>query len=163
MNTLLDPCQVKGVLNKEVKMKIKLTLFATVMFLIGCSTLNSVIKAKEEGKGTVQVYDVSEDDAWRLAMKSFRWAGSDAIEEHRQDGYMLTTKGVNWVTSGSVMGAWINPLSDNKVEVTVISKRRISTEIATGMTEGKFHRLFQAGLDIINRGEPLPLSAPDLN
>ena len=135
-----------------------------VLFLMmSCSTLNSVIKAKEEGKGTAVVYDVTYDQAWLLAKKSFRWGGADAIEEYKEEGYMLTSKGMNWVSSGSVMGAWIEEEPSGGYKVTVISKRRISTQIATGMTEGKFHKYFDAGADILKSGKDLPLSAPSLD
>ena len=130
---------------------------------IGCSTLNTVLKEKEKGKGTRVVYDVSFEEAWLLAKKSFRWAGSDAIEEYKEEGYMLTSKGANLVTDGSVMGAWIEPTTDNKIAVTVISKRRISTEIFTGMTEDRYHKLFMAGVEIIKNGEELPLTAPTVS
>ncbi len=138
-------------------------IFSVVMLSLSCSTLNTVLKAKEEGKGTTISYEVNESDAWNLAKKSFRWGGADAIEEYKEEGYMLTSKGMNWVSSGSVMGAWIEPIDNGKINVTVISKRRISTQIATGMTEGKFHKFFQAGLEILNRGEKLPLTAPNVN
>ncbi len=139
-----------------------LVIVSTFLFS-GCSTLNSVIEAKEDGKGTVKVYDINMDDAWTLAKKSFRWGGADAIEEYKEEGYMLTSKGMNLVSSGSVMGAWLEKVDDDKTRVTVITKRRISTNIATGMTEDKFHRLFAKGSEILKSGEKLPLSAPDLN
>ena len=44
-----------------------------IIFLVsGCSTLQNVVEAREDGKGTVEVYDVNMDDAWMLAKKSFR-------------------------------------------------------------------------------------------
>jgi hypothetical protein len=148
---------------KIKKMRILLITLVGSFLFSGCSTLNSVVKAKEEGKGTVQVYDVNMEEAWTLAKKSFRWGGADAIEEYQDEGYMLTSKGMNLVSSGSVMGAWIESTNNGLVRVTIISKRRISTQIATGMTEGRFHKLFGAGVDILKRGEKLPLSAPDVN
>ena len=139
-------------------MKLGLSLF----LLASCSTLNSVIKAKEEGKGTTEIYNVSTEQAWDIAKKSFRWAGCDAIEEYEEESYMLTSKGMNVVSSGSVMGAWIEPDGIDKSKVTVVSKRRISTQIATGMTEGKFHEYFAEGVRIIKSGNKLPASAPSL-
>ena len=135
---------------------------STILLLASCSTLNSVVKAKEEGKGTTVVYDVNFEDAWTLSKKSFRWGGSDAIEEYKEEGYMLTSKGMNLVSSGSVMGAWIEKTPSGQSKVTVISKRRISTQIATGMTEGKFHKFFKAGVDILKSGKSLPASAPEV-
>lgn len=138
-------------------------LFTIILVCSSCSTLNTVLKDKEAGKGTRVVYDTNFDQSWLLAKKAFRWAGSDAIEEYKEEGYMLTTKGANLITYGSVMGAWIERISDNKMAVTVISKRRISTNLATGMTEPRFHSLFKAGLKILEKGEELPLSAPKVD
>ena len=144
-------------------MKYILAIACTLLMLSSCSTLNSVIKAKEEGKGTAVVYDVTHDQAWQLAKKSFRWGGADAIEEYKEEGYMLTSKGMNWVSSGTVMGAWIEETGSNQYVVTVITKRRISTELATGLTEAKFHKYFAAGATILKSGNKLPLSAPELD
>ena len=126
-----------------------------------CSTLNTVIEDKEAGGGTTEAYDVSFDDAWTLAKKSYRWAGADAIEEYKEEGYMLTSKGQNLVSSGSVMGTWIKDLGNGKCEVTCVSKRRIQTEWATGITETKYHKYFAKGVEIIKSGGELPLTAPE--
>ncbi len=141
--------------------RLALSFFVLLSFA-SCSTLNDVVKAKDDGKGTTVTYDLDFENAWALAKKSFRWGGADAIEEYESDGYMLTSKGMNLVSSGSVMGAWIEKTSDGKMKVTVISKRRISTQIATGMTEDKFHKYFKAGVDILKSGGKLPASAPSL-
>ncbi len=137
-------------------------LFICILAVPSCSTLNTVIKAKQNGEGTTEVYDVSYDDAWTLAKKSYRWAGSDAIEEYKEEGYMLTSKGQNLVSSGSVMGTWIEDLGNGKTEVTVVSKRRIQTQLATGLTETKYHKYFAKGVEIMKSGEKLPLTAPEV-
>ncbi len=78
--------------------------------LSGCTTLNDVVSAKESGKeGTAQTYHVSENKAWDIAKTVFRWEGSDAIEEHRDQRYMLTSSGMNLMSAGTVMGAWVEP------------------------------------------------------
>jgi hypothetical protein len=61
----------------------------------------------------------------------FRTEGTDAIEEHRAEGYMLTSSGMNLVSWGTVMGAWVDKVSDNETKVTVLTKRRITVNIAT--------------------------------
>ena len=90
-------------------------------------------------------------------------AGCDAIEEHKIEGYMLTSKGKDMITSGSVMGAWIEPISSNKMAVTVISKRRNSLDLFSGMTESKYHKYFKTGMDILKTGKDLPLIAPEIS
>lgn len=136
----------------------------TICLLIGsCNSLNSVVKAKKEGKGTTEVYEIGMEDAWKLAKKSFRWGGSDAIEEYEDDGYMLTSSGMNLVSSGAVMGAWLESIDDTHTKVTVITKRRIATQIATTLTEGKYHKYFKAGVGYIKQGKKLPIDAPNVD
>ena len=148
-------------IKQSFNMRTTWTLIITILLLTSCATTNSVVKAKDKGKGTTKVYDISFEQAWDVAKRSFRWAGADAVDEYKSEGYMLTSKGMNLVTSGSVMGAWVEQ-NGSKSTVTVISKRRISTQLATGMTEGKFHKYFEAGVNILKSGQPLPAAAPEL-
>ena len=66
---------------------------------------------------------------------SLSLGGSDAIEEHRDQGYMLTSSGMNFVSAGAVMGAWVEPAGRGQTKVTVVTKRRMATNIATTLTE----------------------------
>lgn len=136
-----------------------LGLLGLVVLGYGCQTLNDVVRAKDEG--TTKVYPVTADQAWKIAMVVFRWEGSDAIEEHREEGYMLTSSGLNLMTAGTVMGAWIESISEEKTQVTVVTKRRIVTNLVTTLTETTFHRRFAEAMKIIKAGQPLPLVAPD--
>jgi hypothetical protein len=132
------------------------------IILTGCATVNDVVAAKESGReGVSKEYNVTEDQAWDIAKAVFRWEGADAIEEHRKDGYMLTTSGMNLVSAGAVMGAWIEKSSkpgDSKV--TVVTKRRMQTNLFTTLTESTFHNRFAQGVAIVKSGKPLPRSAP---
>jgi hypothetical protein len=81
---------------------------------------------------------------------------------YRQDeGYMLTSSGMNFYSYGTVMGAWLKPLAKQSTEVTVITKRRIKTEVFTTLTEGTFHKRFAQAAGIVQSGGQLPTSAPD--
>ena len=71
---------------KIINMKFKLLFALIISSLLGCSTLNTVLKEKENGKGTRVVYDIQFEDAWLLSKSSFRWSGCDAIEEHKIEG-----------------------------------------------------------------------------
>ena len=84
------------------------TLVMAVLGLAGCATLSDVVQEKGQGGGTVQVYPVDTDQVWKIALTVFRWEGSDAIEEHRDQGYMLTSSGMNFVSAGAVIGAWVD-------------------------------------------------------
>lgn len=142
-------------------MKIVAGLFIFLV-LTGCVTLNDVVKAKEDGsEGTTRVYAVKTDQAWEIAKAVFRWEGTDAIEEHRTEGYMLTSSGMNLVSYGTVMGAWIEPVNQDNARVTVITKRRVATNLVTTLTEGTFHRRFAEAVEIVKKGQPLPGNAPN--
>src|SRR5262245_53604665 len=103
------------------------------LVLSACSTMADVVDHKHEG--TARVYELSSDQAWELAKIVFRTEGADAIEEHRDEGYMLTSSGSNLYSDGAVMGAWLEPSGGNRVNVTVLTKRRVKTNLFTTLTE----------------------------
>lgn len=139
-----------------------LGLMAFVVLVSGCATMNDVVAVKEAGtEGTTKVYPVTADQAWNISKTVFRWEGSDAIEEHRDKGYMLTSSGMNLVSWGAVMGAWIEPIDKENTKVTVVTKRRVTVNIATTLTEGTYHRRFAQAVEIVKKGQPLPGSPPD--
>lgn len=143
-----------------MKLKIFLPIFfISVALLSGCATMNDVLNSKDEG--TVQVYSIDSDQAWEIAKTVFRWEGTDAIEEHRSQNYMLTSSGANLVSMGTVMGAWVEPIDEANTKVTIVTKRRMATNIATTLTESTFHRRFAQAVDIVKSGNQLPLTPPD--
>ena len=143
----------------------KLITASLVLLLVaisGCATMQDVVKAKQNGsEGTTQTYNVNEAQAWEIAKTVFRWEGSDAIEEHKEQNYMLTSSGMNLVSYGAVMGAWIEPTTKaSDTKVTVVTKRRVAMNIATTLTESTFHRRFAQAVEIMHKGQPLPAEAP---
>lgn len=132
-----------------------------LLSLAGCQTLGDVMREKSQGGGTVQIYSVDTDQAWKIAMTVFRWEGSDAIEEHRDQGYLLTSSGMNFVSAGAVMGAWVEPAGHGQTKVTVVTKRRVATNLATTLTETTFHRRFAQAVALVKAGQPLPLTPPE--
>ena len=129
-----------------------------VIVIAGCATMGDVVRSKDEG--TAKIYPVNGDQAWEIARTVFRWEGADAIEEHRSEGYMLTSSGVNLVSMGAVMGAWIEPVDKNNTKVTVVTKRRIATNIATTLTETTFHSRFAQAVEILKTGGKLSSKPP---
>jgi len=144
-----------------IKKIMRLSLALSIVVLSACSTMQDVVKAKESGsEGTTKNYQVSEAQAWEIAKTVFRWEGADAIEEHREQNYMLTSSGMNMVSYGAVMGAWITPINKSDTKVTVVTKRRLTLNVATTLTESTFHRRFAQAVEIVKKGQPLPASAP---
>ena len=74
---------------------------------------------------------------------------------------MLTSSGMNWVSWGAVMGAWIDPVDKDNTRVTVVTKRRIATNIATTLTETTYHKRFAQAVEIIKAGKSLPATPPE--
>jgi len=140
------------------KILILALIFLVSIWIAGCATMSDVVRSKDQG--IVQVYPVNSDQAWEIARTVFRWEGADAIEEHRKENYMLTSSGMNLVSYGAVMGAWVEPVDRYSTKVTVVTKRRLSTNIATTLTETTFHKRFAQAVDIIKAGKPLPLTPP---
>lgn len=122
--------------------------------------INTVLEARQKGEGTAQTYPADFETAWKISRAVLRWERADAIEEHKDEGYMLTTIGRNWVSEGSVVGVWVEKSDAENSKVTVISQRRWATDIATGMTESRFHTLFARGLKCVREGKPLPVTTP---
>jgi hypothetical protein len=148
--------------NSKIMIISTLLFLLLVMLLNGCATMNDVVRVKEDGtEGTTRVYPVDLDQAWEISKTVFRWEGSDAIEEHKDQRYMLTSSGMNLVSWGTVMGAWIDPVDKDNSKVTVITKRRITINLATTLTEGTFHKRFSQAVDIVKSGKPLPRIAPE--
>lgn len=149
---------------KERRFNILTVIFFMVCGALfnGCATMNDVVRVKEAGtEGTTKVYAINADQAWEISKTVFRWEGSDAIEEHRDQGYMLTGSGPNLVSWGAVMGAWIEPVDKDNTKVTVVTKRRVTINVATTLTEGTYHRRFSQAVEIVKKGQPLPQIAPD--
>lgn len=133
-------------------------LLVSTSITTGCATMADVVGKKEDG--TSQIYPVNADQAWEIAKVVFRTEGTDAIEEHRAEGYMLTSSGMNLVSWGAVMGAWIDKVSDSQTRVTVLTKRRITINVATTLMESTFHRRFAQAVNIVRSGKALPALLP---
>lgn len=52
-------------------------------------------------------------------------------------------------------------MDKGNTKVTVITKRKIATNIATTLTETTFHRRFAQAVEIIKSGKSLPPLPPD--
>ncbi len=110
----------------------------------GCQTMSDVVKAKDEG--TMRVYPVSCDVAFDIGRNIFRQEGAEAIEEHRSEGYMLTSSSMGAFTYGTLMGAWFDRAKRGGCAVTVVTKRKLATGAVTTLTEGTFHDRFAAAV-----------------
>ncbi len=143
---------------KAISVGVVIAVVASVV-MAGCATMSDVLDSKEEG--TVEVYPVDQNRAWEIAMTVLRWEDAETIEEHRADDYMLTTVGANLISAGSVVGVWVEPAKKGSTKVTVVTKRKMQTNIATGLTETTFHDRFAQAVKIVKSGKSLPRKAPN--
>jgi hypothetical protein len=111
--------------------------------MTGCATMHDVVQSKERGGGVSKVYPVNADQAWEIAKTVFRWERTEAVEEHRSEGYMLTSSEESLISWGTMIGVWIEPVNHNSTRVTVVVKRKNPTEVLTSVTEAMFHDDFE--------------------
>ncbi len=123
--------------------------------------MSDVIKDKD--KGTSAQYNVSAEQAWDIAITVLRWERCETIEQHKNQNYMLTTVGRDFVSEGSLVGVWVEPVTSQSTKVTVVTKRKVSTNLATGLTETAFQRRFAQAVDIVKSGGTLPIEPPPIN
>lgn len=142
-------------------MKIAIISLCIGLCLGGCMTsMSDILTARQKGEGETHTYSVNLETAWEISKTVFRWEKTETIEEHKLEGYMLTNAGGNLITAGSVMGAFFEVVDSSNTRVTMISKRRVATNIATGLNEGTYHSRFQQAVDIVKSGKMLPLEPP---
>jgi hypothetical protein len=114
---------------------------AAAAFGCAATTLKDVVAEKQRGGGTSKTYPVAADLAFEVSRDVLRSRAGDAIEEHRAQGFMLTSSSANELTRGTYIGVWVAPAGEQTV-VTVVTKRKIPTNMVTTLTESTFHEYF---------------------
>lgn len=133
------------------------TLLLLALGLASCASIADAIKAKDEG--TVERYAVNFEQGWKIALKVLRWEDAETIEEHKDENYMVTTVGENLISAGAVVAVWVEPEASN-VKVTCVTKRKMQTNLATGLTETTFHQRFKQAVALVKAGKSLPAEPP---
>lgn len=135
-----------------------LALLVALVWVTGCATTANVVRAKDDG--TSKIYRVSSTRAWKIAKTVLRWEGSEAVEEHRAEGYLLARSGKKWVPWGALMVTWVERIDRRHTKVTVVTKRRVGMDIATTSSEARFHKRFAQAVKIVKKGRSLPPEPP---
>ncbi|MDP2208767.1 MAG: hypothetical protein Q8K98_08335 [Bacteroidota bacterium] len=128
------------------------------ILLVGCASTADAVRSKHEG--TTQVYDISPEQAWSVAKTVMQWEGATEIEEHKEQNYITASVGMTAVSWGAVVAVWVETFGKEYSKVTVVTKRRMQTNIFTSQTEGSFQERFAQAVDILKSGKPLPSSPP---
>jgi hypothetical protein len=125
----------------------------------GCATRQSVVVAKGRGRGTQRNYPVTVDQAWMIAKAVLELEPTEKVEEHRPEGYMVTTDIVSSLTPGTYIGVFVEP-DGAEAKVTIVTRRRTPTQAYASLSEGSFHRKFAELVKLIAAVGPLPAETP---
>src|SRR5262249_37949233 len=124
-------------------MKCIFPIVCCAVFIVGCMTsVSDVLTARQKGEVTTVTYAASFHNAWEISKTVLRWEKTETIEEHKLEGYMLTSAGQNLISAGAVIGAFIEPVDSLNMKVTILTKRRVATNLATGLNESTYHKRF---------------------
>lgn len=139
------------------------TALVCAVFSSGCTSMMSeVIAAQKQGtEGLTVEYPVTENQAWEIAKTVLRAAGAQAIEEHRDENYLLTTSPHTLGVSGALVGVWIRKGSASSTAVTVISKRQIKSALFVAPTEARLQQGFAQAVGQLHQGANSRLVEPN--
>jgi hypothetical protein len=134
----------------------------TRSLILACSLLGSVLvggcgndatleakSAHDQGKGTRQVYDATNDQAWAAAHAAIKWNENQVgvPTDHPDDHYILTDP-----AHFDQLGIWVEPDAAGKTRVTVVV---IDDPTLPGPNEQGVQKDVGAALDLIKAGKPV--------
>jgi hypothetical protein len=139
-------------------------LAAAAILAWSCATKQDIVITKLRGRTNGRVYPVTFDQAWAISKAIFKLEPTEALEEHRADGYILTSQDASGLSPGTYMGVFIEP-GDRAGEstVTFIARRRTPTQAYPALNEALFHKKFAALVELVGAVGPLrpPAGTPD--
>jgi hypothetical protein len=125
----------------------KLALAALVVTLglatTGCRSQDSVRDAYDAREGTSRVYPLPAAEAYDLALQVLEDEEIDELHEFPREQYAVGGFGMTFVSWGTWVGVWIDPVDAQHSEVTVVTKRKMATNVATVLTETTFHERYR--------------------
>jgi hypothetical protein len=126
---------------------------------LGCAKKHDLVAWKLRGRGTERVYAVTADQAWNISKAILKLEPTEAIEEHRSEGYMLTSDDSSALVPSTYMGVFIQAEGPRAARVAFVTRRRTPTQAYAGLTEGGFHRKFGELVALIAAVGPLPIES----
>jgi hypothetical protein len=139
---------------------IVVTLTLVAVAFVGCATKRDLVSAKMKGRGTQRSYPVTVDQAWIISRTILELEPTEKVEEHRAEGYMVTSDEISALTPSTYMGVFIEPDGARETKVTFVTRRRTPTQAYAALSEGSFHRKFAELLKLVAAIGPLPSDAP---
>lgn len=139
-------------------MKYLSVLMIALALITGCagSNLSDIMSDKAKGKGDVRIFPVSSEKAWNISdLILHDWMGSNDIEKHKDQGYLLAK-----TDSGGLIGVWIEAVDEKNSRVTAISRRKSSFQVTTPLNSYDFCVRFEQAVTIIKSGGLPPKTIP---
>lgn len=112
-----------------------------LLLTAGCRSMSGMEEEAASEDGVIRKYPVSQQKALEVAKVVLKEQGADSMKEG--EGYVIGSFYVNFITPGSYCGVYTKPAGE-ACEVRVISRRKSSVSIFTGLTEDGFHTAFGA-------------------
>jgi hypothetical protein len=116
---------------------------------VGCANKQDVVISKLHGRGTERVYPLTVDQAWTISKTILQLEPTDPIEEHRSEGYMLTSSDTGSLSPGTYMGVFVERQGPAAAKVTFVTRRRTPTQAHAALGEGAFHEKFSKLLTLV--------------
>ena len=134
------------------------TMIISVVFLLGAGCVSMDDVRSDRGGGTAQVYAASKEAVLTAVANVLRQQGVEALERSEDGAALFGTIPESFFgdVSSTYCGVWIEEASADGVEVRVVTRRRRSLSLLTGLTESTFHaelrkelagRMERAGVD----------------
>ena len=129
------------------------TILVSVALVLGagCASMEDV--RNDRSGGTTGVYAGPVKEVLRAASIVLKREGVEAVEQ--EPGALFGTIPESFLgdVSSTYCGVWVEAAEDGKVEVRIVTRRRRSLSLLTGLTERTFHEELQREL-----GRPSPVS-----
>lgn len=115
-----------------------------VLLVAGCASMEDV--RNDRSGGTSAVYAGPAEDVLRAASRVLKRQGVEAVEQ--EPGALFGTIPESFLgdVSSTYCGVWVDAADDGTVEVRVVTRRRRSLSLLTGLTETTFHEELQREL-----------------
>jgi hypothetical protein len=109
---------------------------------VACSSRQDVLASKLRGRGTARTYAVAPAQAWTISRTLLKLEGTGRVEEHRDEGYLITAQDAEGLNAGTYLGIFVEPEAAGATRVTVVTRRRSPVQAYPALSESGFHRKF---------------------
>jgi hypothetical protein len=134
---------VKPLIRNRGRAVLLLLALSALVALGSCANRQDVLRTKLQGKGVAHTYEVTFDQAWSIASTIFRLEPTEPIEDHRSEGYMLTSQNPGPMSSGAYLGVFFEPAGEKGTRVTFVVRRQSATQAYPFLNEAAFHHKFE--------------------